>query len=440
MRTPDRARLASLALLFAPATGLALVVACAPLDESPPADGGGDAGPVDGAHDCPDVLALDAATCAKVRALALPDELPPARGNAYADDEDAAYLGLQVFFDARFSANQEVRCATCHEPESFFTDGSPTSEGGLGELYRNSPTTLNAAGQRWSFWDGRADSLWSQPLLALESDAEMGTTRLEVAHLIERAYGDAYEGVFGPLPPLEERDRFPLVGKPGDPSWEAMREEDRFAIDEVFANVGKALEAYLRRSTTGPSRVDGYLRGDEDALDEIEVEGLRVFAKAGCLACHGGPRLSDERFHNLGIPTAEGSPPDLGRAEGARQLAENPFRLTGPFADDPPADAKTPEELLAEAEDPAAVGAFLTPSLRNLVYTAPYGHNGAFARLEDIVRHHLDGGADGGFPGQVDPKLRPMSLSDDEIAALVAFLEALEGELPPRPWADWPDR
>lgn len=389
---------------------------------------------------CPELPGLDAATCQQVRALALPDELPPARGNAYAEDEDAAYFGLQVFFDARFSANEEVRCATCHEPEAFFADGRPTSDGGIGELYRNSPTTLNAAGQRWSFWDGRADSLWSQPLLALESDQEMGTTRLEVAHLIKRLYADEYEGVFGPLPPLDDGQRFPTAGKPGDAAWESMREEDRFAIDQVFANVGKAIEAYLRRSTTGRSRVDEYLLGDEDALDELEREGLRVFATAGCLSCHGGPRLSDERFHNLGVPGGEGSPPDPGRSEGARLLAESPFRLSGPHADDPPEDAKTPDELLAEAEDPASLGAFLTPSLRNLVHTAPYGHNGAFWTLEEVIRHHLEGGAEGGFLGEVDPLLEPVELSDEELTALIALLEAFEGELPPPPWADWPDR
>lgn len=408
-----------------------------------PGEGPGGPSSTNGDHsggDCAEVPGLDAVTCAEVRALALPDALPAARGNAYADDEDAAALGLGVFFDARFSANEEVRCATCHEPEAYFADARPTSDGGLGALHRNSPTTLNAAGQRWSFWDGRADSLWSQPLLAFEANEEMGTTRLEVAHLVRRHYGDLYERVFGPLPELDDAERFPASGKPGDDAWERMSEDDRFAIDRVFANVGKALEAYLRRSTTGRSRVDDFLYGDEDALSQREREGLRVFATSGCLSCHAGPRYSDERFHNLGVPDAEGSPADEGRAAGARLLAESTFHLGGPHADDPPADARTPEELLAEAADPSALGAFLTPSLRNLVYTAPYGHNGAFETLEDVIEHHLAGGADGGFLGEVDPRLEPMTLSDDELDALVEFLVALEGELPPPPWADWPDR
>lgn len=411
--------------------------ACGPVDDT---QGGGPDGADLDDDGCKEVPGLDAETCARVRALALPDELPPARGNAYGDDEDAAALGLGIFFDARFSANQEVRCATCHEPEAFFTDARPTSDGGLGALHRNSPTTLNAAGQRWSFWDGRADSLWSQPLLALEANAEMGISRLEVAHLVKRNYADAYESVFGALPDLDADDRFPPAGKPGDEAWEGMSEGDRLAIDRVFANVGKALEAYMRRSTTARSRVDDYLHGDEDALSEREREGLRVFATSGCLACHAGPRYSDERFHNLGVPDAEGSPPDEGRAAGARLLAESPFRLAGPHADDPPDDAPSPDELLEEANDPASLGAFLTPSLRNLVYTAPYGHNGAFWTLEEVIDHHLQGGGEGGFLGEVDPLLAPVTLSDEEKQALVEFLVALEGALPPPPWADWPDR
>lgn len=411
--------------------GLALVVACAPPS--------GAAVERKGAP-CDVVPGLDEDTCAKVRALALPDELAPARGNAYADDEGAAGLGLGVFFDARFSANNEVRCATCHEPERFFGDGRATSDGGLGAVHRNSPTTMNAAGQRWSFWDGRADSLWSQPLFAFEANTEMGFSRLEVAHLIARHYREPYEAVFGPLPALDDTDRFPAAGAPGDAAWDAMSEDDRFAVDEVFANVGKALEAYLRRSTTGPSRVDEYLRGDDDALSDTEREGLRVFATSGCLECHAGPRYSDERFHNLGVPDVAGAPVDEGRAHGARVLAESPFSLNGPHADDRPADAVSADELLAEADDASALGAFLTPSLRNVVYTAPYGHNGSFETLDDVLEHHLQGGGTSGFLGDVDERLVPVSLSDDEKAALIELLVALEGQLPPPPWADWPDR
>src|SRR5690606_24523207 len=98
------------------------------------------------------------------------------------------------------------------------------------------------------------------------------------------------------------------------------------------------------------------------------------------------------------------------------------------------------EQLLAEADDAAALGAFLTPSLRNVVYTAPYGHNGVFATLDDVIEHHLVGGARSGFLGEVAPQLSPVTLSDDEKGALLELLIALDGQVPPPPWADWPDR
>lgn len=409
----------------------AVVVGCAPVGEGP----GGDE-----SSDCPEVPGLDGSLCKQVRELAMPDALPPARGNLYGDDEGAAVLGLGVFFDARFSANNDVRCASCHEPEAFFADGEATSDGGLGVVHRNSPTSMNAAGQRWFFWDGRADSLWSQPLAAFEANAEMGITRLQVAHLVARHYRDGYEAVFGPLPELEDAARFPAAGAPGDAAYDNMSDADRFAIDRVFANVGKSLEAYMRRSTTGRSRVDEYLLGDERALSVDEVEGLRVFATAGCLACHGGSRFSDESFHNLGVPDVAGAPVDEGRAAGARQLAQSAFSLFGPHADHIPEEAAGTDELLAEAEDPAALGAFLTPSLRNVVHTAPYGHNGVFATLDDVVDHHLNGGGVGGFLGEVDEALVPVVLTDDERDSLLLFLATLDGQIPPPPWADWPDR
>ncbi len=407
--------------------------ACAPAEEVPDTPRPGSS--------CAEVPGLDDALCAQVRALVLPAQLAPSRGNAYGDDEDAAALGLRVFFDARFSSNSEVRCASCHEPEAFFSDARPTSDSGLGVMHRNSPTTMNAAGQRWSFWDGRADSVWSQPLAAFEADAEMDFSRLEVAHVIARHYREPYEAVFGPLPALDDEQRFPAAGAPGDAAYDAMSADDRFAVDEVFANVGKALEAYLRRQAARASRVDEYLAGDENALSDNEVFGLRVFATSGCLACHSGPRFSDERFHNIGVSDVAGSPADEGRAAGARMLAESVFSLTGPHADDPPDDAMPPDELLAQADDPAMRGAFLTPSLRNVVYTAPYGHNGSFETLEDVLEHHLaGGGAPGSFLGEVDPLLVPISLSDEEKQALLELLAALDGQVPPPPWADWPDR
>ena len=95
--------------------------------------------------------------CAKVERLALPSALPAPRGNAYGDDDGAADLGFKIFYDARFSSNANVRCASCHLPEKAFADAEQTSVDGVGDVSRNSPTTLNAAYHKTFFWGGSAD-------------------------------------------------------------------------------------------------------------------------------------------------------------------------------------------------------------------------------------------------------------------------------------------
>ena len=377
---------------------------------------------------------LDGAACNAIKSLELPAQLPPSAGNAKGDDPKAASFGFAAFFDARFSRSNEVRCATCHVPENHFADGKAVSQG-LAEVTRNSPTALNAARMSTIFWDGRADSIWSQPLFAFENPKEMGYTRLEIAHRVAQSYKDKYEPTFGPLPPLDDATRFPAAGKPGDPAYDAMGAPDREAVDRVVANVGKALEAYVRKLAAGRSKLDRYLAKEGDLLAE-EKRGLAVFARAGCLDCHNGPLLSDERFHNLGVPAWPGTAPDRGRADAVAILRANPFNGQGAYWDGPRPSAPADPA-------PADLGAFRTPSLRNLAYTAPYMHNGRFASLREVVDFHLAGGASdqSAYVGEVDPLLVRRDLSDGERDDLVAFLSgALTGDYPAPPWNDWPQR
>lgn len=374
--------------------------------------------------ECPEAPGLTAAECPEVRALALDAALPPARGNAFADDPGALLLGNKVFFDARFSSNQDVRCASCHLPESHFADGRAVSQG-LTPGRRNSPTLLNAARLRWQGWDGHADSLWSQPLFAFEDPREMDFTRLELAHRIALSFRAPYESVFGPLPPLEDTQRFPPRGAPGMPAWEAMAPADRDAVNRVAANVGKALEAYVRKLAAGRSPLDRHLGGEEGALTDAQREGLRVFVRARCTTCHGGPLLTDERFHALGAPPPDDGA-DLGRWAGLTALAASPFTARGAYYDGPP-----PEDAGTSSPTDADRFAFRTPSLRNVRRSPPYGHDGRWATLEDAVEWHLADVGEGG---------RALSLPAEERAALVDFLGALDGEYPRAPWATWPDR
>lgn len=384
---------------------------------------------------CDLVPELDSDECATLHALALPAELPPARGNARGDDPGAAQLGFAMFYDSRFSSNQSIRCASCHPPERDFQDGVPTATKGLAPLTRNTPTLLNAARSTSQFWDGRADSLWAQALVPLEHPAEMGLTRLELAHRLAKSYRDQYEAVFGPLPALDDAARFPPIGAPGDPAFDDMAEADREAINTVAANTGKAFEAYERKLAAGLAPLDRFLAGDPAALTDTQQRGLVVFLRTGCADCHGGPLLADEAFHNLGLPTLPGQLPDRGRADGLAVLLADPFNAQGAYWDGP-----RPEPPPAAVA--ADLGAFRTPSLRNLALSAPYGHDGRFATLRDVVDFHLQGGGRGDpqVIGTVDARLPPRALDAPDEDALLAFLAALDGDYPPFPWNNWPDK
>jgi cytochrome c peroxidase len=208
--------------------------------------------------------------------------------------------------------------------------------------------------------------------------------------------------------------------------------------------VGKALEAYMRRIAGGPSAADrdlaetlglhrSYVGSDGhygETLTPRQERGLVVFATSGCLDCHSGPQLSDGDFHVLGVPST-GEAIDRGRDENAIAiLANNPFNASGAFFDGEP----------EPVQGIAVEGGFRTPSLRNLLRSAPYGHNGAFSTLEEVVDFHLQGGGTdpSTFAGEIDPLLVPRVLSADDRGALVDFLKALQGDYPPLPWGQWP--
>jgi cytochrome c peroxidase len=378
-----------------------------------------------GCAECPRAVGLNTKQCAAVATWKLPEALPAAIGNAKADDEAAALLGFSLFFDARFSRTEQVRCATCHIPERAFTDGLSRSKG-LAQVDRNSPSIYSAAWHRWQMWDGRADSVWSQPLLAFENPLEMDLTRLELAHKVASLWGAKYVAVFGALPPLDDAARFPARGKPGDAAFDGMAPADQLEINRVAANVGKAIEAYERRAAHRGGRFDAFLAGDEQALTALERQGLGVFFKAGCDECHQGPTLSDDAFHAVGVPAVAGKVPERGRSAALEQLAASPFTVEGVFHDGAP---------VAAAPAPGSVpdGLFRTPTLRNVARTGPWGHNGVFDTLAASVDFHLTGGG----PGS---ELKPVLLSDQDHAALLGFLEALNSSDPPAPWNTWPDR
>jgi cytochrome c peroxidase len=353
---------------------------------------------------------LSASHCERAQRLALPATLPAARGNQYGDDETAAQLGFRLFFSTELGSG--TGCPACHLPELAFTDRLSVSVG-KGPGRRNAPTTFNVAYMSVIFWDGSADSVWSQPLFAIENPDEMNSSRLELSHLLAGTpeMRDDYERVFGALPDMSE---WPRAGKPGDPAFDGLEPDVQDLVNRVAANAGKAFEAYERKNTTGQAPLDHFLAGDESQMIPSAQRGLRVFLQQQCDSCHSGPLLSDERFHDVGFPSLSDALPDGGRANGLAVLRANIFNLDGPYADPGPGVPG------AAPEQEAEFGSFRTPSLRNVTRTAPYGHDGAIASLGELLDLHS------------------AELSSDERGDLLAFFQTLNGEYPPPPWNDWP--
>ncbi len=357
----------------------------------------------------------------------LPNKPPPSPTNRVADNPDAAQLGQMFFFDARFSKDSTISCATCHSPFHGFADVEATSLGNRRGT-RNAPTVLNAAYNEWQFWDGRADTLWAQALFALEGEDEQAGTRLQYAHLVHRHYQADYEAVFGPLPNLEDAARFPPDGKPGDPTFDDMSEADRIAINTVFANIGKAVEAYERLLISRNAPFDRYVAGDEEAITLEAKRGLKVFIGKGvCVLCHGTPHFRDNDFHNIGIPQ-DGLPEDIGRFQGVEKLLADPFNSASIYSDSR-ADAAQMLRLLEPRLEHQ--GEFKTPTLRNVALTAPYFHTGEFPTLASVIEFNNAGGTTNEFAGRSAVRVEPLHLTEQEKQDLVEFLETLTGEPPP---------
>jgi len=362
---------------------------------------------------------FDAVAEAKILTHSPLGDPPPNPTNAFADDPAAAHLGRFLFFDPRLSGNGAISCATCHDPEQGFADGKQLSEG-IGTGKRHAPTILNAAYQRWLFWDGRADSAWAQALGPIESPVEMGGDRARLAALVsaDAELLGAYEAVFGPQAGLRSVD--PAVASA--------------AADKLLAATGKALEAYERRLVSIDSAFDRFaaaLRSGDEAAQSLYPEaakrGLALFiGRANCRLCHAGPAFSDGEFHNIGVPDLARAPQrDAGRYSGVEQVRKDPFNAAGVFSDDP--QGKRASELAMLARNSSQWGEFRTPTLRNVARTAPYMHQGQFATLREVLHYYstLEGTVPAGHHGE--QVIRPLHLSDGEIEDLVAFLGTLNG-------------
>ena len=318
---------------------------------------------------------------------------PPTRGRIE--------LGRQLFFDPRLSADATVSCATCHEPEHGFTVATRVATGIGGQKgTRNPPALLNrimlSVGDDRQFWDGRATSVEDALLHALADPTEMNADPAALVEKLSRVEG--------------YRLQFECLY--GDVSWQA---------------IGDALGQFVRCLVTGDSPYDAevawraYRNLDADLLAEDSAlaarhaktrevaarnpmtesarRGERLFFgnRAWCSACHNGVNFTDEGFHNIGIGLSAPTP-DLGR-----------YQITG------------------RDEDWAA---FKTPTIRGAVHTAPYMHDGSVATLADVVDWYAHAGASNRNLDYRYRWIERTSLSRQDRADLVAFMEACSGPLP----------
>jgi cytochrome c peroxidase len=349
--------------------------------------------------------------------------------NRVADDAAAAALGKALFFDTRLSANGEISCASCHKPDRQFQDDLPVGHG----MAKGSRRTMPIAGTAYFpflFWDGRKDSQWSQALGPLENPLEHGADRTMVVRLVTAAYAPQYEALFGPAPAMADAPEHAMPGESGPlaTAWNAMPAAQQEAINRAYANIGKSIAAFERTIAPQPTRFDAYAAalaaGDEARAESLftqaERDGLKLFVgQANCVSCHNGPLFTDNAFHNLGLP---GSTPatDMGRRASVATLKADPFNCLGPYSDANPSACA--ELQYMETASPDLVGAFRSPSLRGVGQRAPYMHSGQFSTLRDVLAHYNSAPA----AAFGKSELKPLGLTDQQLAELEAFLRTLD--------------
>ena len=285
------------------------------------------------------------------------------------------------------------------------------------------------------FWDGRKDSLWAQALGPLEDAKEHGGNRLRHAHLLQQNYRAPYEALFGPLPDLRRlpQDAIPVGSQAGEAAWASLDKTTRQNVSRVFSNMGKAIAAYELTLHYGESRVDRYIqgviKGQPEALAALtgqEKEGLRLFiGKGHCITCHSGPLLTDHHFHNTGLPPLDPAQPERGRAEAVHAVQADEFNCLGLFSDARPEQCD--ELRFIATNDPRMLGAFKTPSLRNVALRPPYMHAGQFATLLEVLRHYARSPESPLGHSELKELKPPIRLTDKEIAQLMSLLNAFSG-------------
>lgn len=279
-------------------------------------------------------------------------------------------LGRHLFFDPRLSGEGNMSCATCHHPGLGWSDGLATSKGVKSSvLGRASMTVINSAYSTIMMWDGSKKSLEHQAMGPMESNVEMNMDTGKLFQWLNSTPG--YQRLFEAAYPGEGINA---------------------------GTLSKAMASFQRTVIMNDSPFDRWLVGDKKAMTEQQVRGFGIFldpAKGNCAVCHSAPNFTDDGFRNIGLAAWGKENPDMGR-----------------FAIKPIAKMK---------------GAFKTPHLRGIALTAPYFHDGSAKTLMDVVEHYNKGGV---VTTNLDPEMKPLHLSAQDMKDLVAFMNALTGTTP----------
>ena len=327
--------------------------------------------------------------------ISLPaDVLPPIVPPDNPLTAEKVELGKKLYFDRRLSADDTVSCATCHDPRHGFADPRPVSLGVGGvKGVRNSPSAFDAAFLSTQFWDGRAATLEDQAKGPIVNPAEMA--------LPDEAAAEAKLAKLPEYPPL----------------FEAAFGDGKITMDRI----AKAIASFERTLVDVTAPIDRFVAGDAGAISEAAKRGWELYnGKARCNNCHGYvaafPLFTDELFHNIGVAAkdvnfealarrVQGHPDelaDLAHEEGINQLGR--FLVT---------------------KEPKDIGAFKTPQLRNIALTAPYMHDGSEKTLLAMIEFYNRGGNPNPW---LDGGMRPLGLTDQEMADLVALMETFTSD------------
>lgn len=334
-----------------------------------------------------------------------PMTVPADPGNEYSGVKWAEALGAQLFHDPVLSENKSISCASCHVRSLGLSDGKALPQAGVAPHVRNTQGLLNVGYQRWFGWDGGADSLWSASLRPMLSDIEMASSIESLAPKL-RATSYLVESL--------SHNNIDVADLPDE---------------TLVVTVAKFIGAYMRTLVSGETSFDVYisamLNGKEsDHYPAAAKRGMKIFFGEGnCFVCHFGANFSNGEFHDIGRPFFTGvGQVDPGRFTGIQRVINDRYNLAGDF-NGTNIDAELLKTTTVKSGQ-SNFGQWRTPSLRNLLLTGPYMHDGTLTTLRDVVDYYAEIDPDR-LHTKGEAILKPFQWSERERDDLVVFLRTL---------------